>query len=229
VECCPHDTPELFAACAAAGHPTWPAVDGTIPRKLVCLESAWDTSVFHARSVKGFLEALGPLVSPPLRVAHRFIESAKHLAHFTRRPHGALWTDPHAWDAPVFYLAFHGVPGAVESAVEQIGGDLLCEAFSGYGGYNCLIYFSACSVLRGAKGRRFARELLACSGARAVIGYTTDVNWMNSLLVDLLFLHRFYSHEDPWKGLPEIFASVKRDFKPARKVGFTLVLAPEAD
>ena len=31
------------------------------------------------------------------------------------------------------------------------------------------------------------------------------------------------------KLVDEIFASVKRDFKPARKVGFTLVLAPEAD
>jgi hypothetical protein len=228
VERCPVETPELFAACAAAGHPTWPAVGSPLPRKLICLECAWDESVFHTPSVKGFLEALGPLVRPPLRVAHRFIDSAKHLARYTRHPEGALWTDPHAWDAPIFYLAFHGAPGAVQSTVEPIDGDLLCQAFSDYGGYDCLIYFSACSVLRGTKGRGFARRLLDCSGARAVIGYTTDVAWIDSLIVDLLFLHRFYSHDEPWEGLSEIFASVKRDFKPARRMGYTLVLAPEA-
>ena len=51
---------------------------------------------------------------------------------------------------------------------------------------------------------------------------------MDSLVVDLLFLYRFYSHKDPWKALPEVFASVKRDFRPARKMGYTLVLAPES-
>src|SRR5437899_353873 len=82
VERCPRETPELFAACAAAGHPTWPAGMSTLPRKLVCLESAWDDSVFNNISVKGFLESLSPLVDPPLRVAHRFIESARHLASY---------------------------------------------------------------------------------------------------------------------------------------------------
>jgi hypothetical protein len=178
-------------------------------------------------SVKGFLDALGPLIRPPLRVAHRFIESARHLAHYTRHPDGALWTDPHAWDSPIYYLAFHGVPGAVRCTLEQVDADVLVDAFSDYGKYDCLIYFAACGVLRGSKGRGFARRLLDRSGVRAVIGYTADVSWMDSLVVDLLFLYRFYSHNDPWTALPEIFASVERDFTPVRKMGYTLVLGPE--
>ena len=81
--------------------------------------------------------------------------------------------------------------------------------------------------LRGAKGRRFARDLLAASGARAVIGYTTNVKWMDSLVVDLLFLYRFYSHPNPWSSLAEVFSSVQRDYRPARKMGYTLVVGPE--
>jgi hypothetical protein len=222
------ETPELFAACAAAGHPTWPSVGSPIPKKLVCLESAWDDRVFQPVSVKGFLDALGPLIRPPLRVAHRFIESARHLAHYTRHPDGTLWTDPNAWDSPIYYLAFHGAPGAVRCALERVDADVLVDAFSDYGKYDCLIYFGACGVLRGREGRDFARKLLDSSGVRAVIGYTTDVGWMDSLVVDLLFFYRFYSHNDPWAALPEIFASVQRDFKPVRKMGYTLVLAPEA-
>jgi hypothetical protein len=48
---------------------------------------------------------------------------------------------------------------------------------------------------------------------------------MPSMLIDLLFFERFYSHPDPWKALREIHASVKRDFQPARDYGFTLVTA----
>jgi hypothetical protein len=194
-----------------------------VPRKLVCLESSWNESVFHPTSVKGFLDALGTLQDPPLQVAHRFIESARHLAHYTRQPSGSLWTDPHAWDTPIFYLAFHGSPGSIKSTLEPIDTATLCDAFAGYGGYDCLLYFSACSVLRGVQGRRLGRQLLTASGVHAIIGYTTDVKWMNSLVVDLLFLHRFYSHPEPWHALAEIFASVKRDFRPARAMGYTML------
>ena len=56
---------------------------------------------------------------------------------------------------------------------------------------------------------------------RGVVG---DLSTMDSLVADLLFLYRFYSHPDAWGHLSEIFASVKRDFKPARGMGYTLAL-----
>jgi hypothetical protein len=111
VECCPVETPEWFSECTLAGHPTWPSASHAIPMKLVCLESSWEKRVFHNTSVKGFFESLGPLTHPPLHVAHRYVESSRHLAHYTRKPDGLLWTDANAWDAPIFYLAFHGSPG----------------------------------------------------------------------------------------------------------------------
>jgi hypothetical protein len=226
VECCPTETPDWFARCAAAGHPPWPSVIYTVPRKLVCLESSWDDRVFKNLSVKGFFDSLKPLIRPPLQVDHRFIESSKHLAYYLRRPGGVLWMDPSAWDVPIFYLGFHGSPGSVHSALERIGPDDLCEAFAGYGAYPNLIYFGSCNVLEGAKGKKFARDLLRASGSRAVIGYKKDINWMDSLVVDLLFLYRFYTSLHTWNKLTETFESVQRDFKPAREMGYILVEAP---
>ena len=227
VERCAIETPDHFAACAEAGHPTWPAVaqGPAVPSKLVCLESYWDDQLFHTKSVKGFLEALGPTLRPPLRVAHRFVESGRGLAHYTKRPDGLLWTQPEVWNAPAYYLALHGGPGRVLSVLDAIGSDALCDAFRGYGSYDCLIYFGSCGVLRGREGETFARDLLDASGCRAVIGYTMDVDWMPSMLTDLLFLQRFYTHPDPWTGLTAIHASVQRDFAPARELGLTLVRA----
>jgi hypothetical protein len=194
------------------------------PPKLVCLETYWNEKLFESFSVKPFFDAMAPLLRPPLMVAHRFVESEAGLAYYTRRPGGVMWRYAELFDAPVFYLAFHGKPGAVISLTGNIGAQPLIEAFQGYGrGYRNLVYFAACSMLRGAQGKRFAREFMRKTGVRAVIGYTTRVDWMASLVADLLFLHRFYSHPSPWRNLRRIFNSVRRDYPRARALGHLLL------
>ena len=71
---------------------------------------------------------------------------------------------------------------------------------------------------------RFARDFLKASGCRALAGYTTDVNWMDSMLADLLFLRRFYADPAPWRNLRQIHDSVLKDFAPARELGHVLHL-----
>ncbi|MSP37138.1 MAG: hypothetical protein EXR70_01430 [Deltaproteobacteria bacterium] len=230
VEQCPKETPQWFAACARAGHPTWPSVDQgqRVSRKLVVLESYWDNRLFQTMSVKGFFESMGPLHDPPLQLAHRFVESQRGLAHYTRSPEGLLWRDPAAADAPIFYLAFHGAPSEVKSVLESIGAQELCDAFQNFGVKPNLVYFAACSVLKGRAGRQFAKKFLEASRCRALLGYTTNVNWMLSLLTDMLFLHRFYRDDDPWKNLRKIYRSVLNDFKPAEEIGWTLIENPRS-
>ena len=194
------------------------------PAKLVCLETYWNEKLFQSFSVKPFFEAMAPLVHPPLQVAHRFVEAAAGLAYYARKPDGVMWRREDLFDAPVYYLAFHGKPGKVISLTGDIGGATLIEAFEGYGlGYRNLVYFAACSVLRGAEGRRFARDFLRRTGVRAVVGYSTRVDWMASLVADMLFLHRFYRDPSPWRNLRRIFASVQRDYPRARRLGHLLI------
>jgi len=198
------------------------------PRKLVCLETYWSDHYPHAfgeRSVRPFFEGLAAQLDPPLAIAHRFMDSPAQLAAYTRRREGLLWRDPEAFDTPVYYLSFHGSPGKIHTTLAKIGPAALCRAFAGWGkGYDNLVYFGACSVLAGAKGGRFAKAFLKASGSRAVLGYTTDVNWMDSMLADLLFLRRFYADPDPWRNLRAIHQSVLADFAPARALGHSLCL-----
>lgn len=200
------------------------------PRKFVCLETYWSDrhrDAFGERSVRPFFEGLATQLDPPLRIAHRFVESVAHLATYTRRREGLLWRDPQVFDAPVYYLSFHGSPGKIHTSLVKLGPAALCRAFAGWGrSYANLVYFAACSVLAGKRGERFAREFLRVSGCRAVVGYATDVDWMESMLTDLLFLRRFYADADPWANLARIHASVLEDFAPARRLGFTLCEAP---
>ena len=226
VEECRAQTPQWFERCAAAGHPTWPALAAaSFPRKLICLEAAWDESVFRNLSIKGFFESLGDLITPSISIAHRYVESAEHLDYYLRQPDGIFWKDAAAIDTPVIYLGFHGSPGSIYSPLEEIDSDELCAAFEKYGSHPRLIYFGSCSVLAEAEGKAFARKLLQVSQAQAIIGYTTAVDWMDSLVVDMLFLYRFYSDPTPWDNLKDIFASVKQDFAPAQAMGYTLYQA----
>jgi len=201
---------------------------GCAPRKLVCLETYWadrSREIFRDRSVRPFFEALGAQFDPPLAIAHRFLDSPTQLAAYTRRKRGLLWRDPQSFDTPVFYLSFHGSPGKIHTTLAKIGPAMLCRAFAGWGSaYDNLVYFGACSVFRGARGERFAQDFLKASGCRAIVGYTTDVNWMDSMLADLLFLRRFYADVAPWKNLADIHASVLEDFAPARRLGHVLHL-----
>ena len=136
-----------------------------------------------------------------------------------------LWRDPATFDTPVYYLSFHGSPGKIHTALAKIGPAALCRAFAGWGkGYDNLVYFGACSVLAGKRGARFAEDFLAASGCRALVGYTTDVSWMDSMLADLLFLRRFYADPAPWRNLRQIHDSVLEDFRPARALGHVLHL-----
>jgi len=197
-----------------------------LPRKLVCLETYWSdrhVQAFRERSVRPFFEGLAAQLEPPLAIAHRFMDSPAQLAAYTRRKEGLLWRDPETFDTPVYYLSFHGSPGKIHTALTKIGPAALCRAFAGWGkSYDNLVYFGACSVFAGGRGERFARDFLKSSGCRALVGYTTDVNWMDSMLTDLLFLRRFYADPDPWRNLRQIHDSVLKDFAPARELGHVL-------
>lgn len=48
---------------------------------------------------------------------------------------------------------------------------------------------------------------------------------MQSLVTDMLFLQRFYTHADPWNNLRAIFDSVKEDYPPTEALGYTMIQA----
>ena len=203
------------------------------PRKIVCLETYWgdhNVRLFQNTSVRPFLEVLSSQFDPPVQVAHRFVESMAQLSSYTSYPTGLLWRDPDVFDSPIFYLSFHGSSGALRSSLENIDASALCKAFEGWGGkYANLVHFGACSVFAGHAGQKFVRDFLAASGCRAIVGYTTDVDWMDSMVTDLLFLRRFFSDPDPWENLRRIHQAVLDDFAPARRLGYELHASDAAD
>jgi hypothetical protein len=89
---------------------------------------------------------MAALEHPPLKVAHRFVDSPAGLAYYARRPGGVMWRQAELFDAPVFYLAFHGKPGTVISLTGDIGAEPLI-AWS-------ISRLAACCVELGARASR---------------------------------------------------------------------------
>jgi hypothetical protein len=196
------------------------------PRKIVCLETYWadhEVRLFRERSVLPFLNALAGQFDPPLRIAHRFVDSFAELQHYARRPDGLLWRDSETFDTPLYYLSFHGAPGTLITSRERIGAGALLETFRGWGQHHPnMVHFGACRLLEGPEGQQFARDFLAVSRCRAITGYTSDVDWTESMMADLLFLRRFFLDSDPWADVRRIHDSVLEDFVPARRLGCVL-------
>ena len=218
VEHCQKETPDTFAECLAAGHPTWPN-SPTVPRRLVCLEGYWnDEKLFDQSTVQPFLEGLAAL-DGGLQVAHRRVGSVGDLGRITTE---TIWGDLQATTAPVFYLAFHGRKGRIQVGDDEVGLKALTSAFEGYGDAPHLLYFGTCGTLGGKSGERLAKQLLEHAGSRAVVGYTEVIPWMQSMLIDLLFMQKFFSVDDPWDRLREIHQEVLNEISFAKDFGFTM-------
>lgn len=224
VEHCPSETPDVFASCAAAGHPTWPIRRGDVPRTLVCIEGYWhDAHLFDRSTVRPFLDGLSAVSGSPIAVAHRRVGSVQAFERLAKQ---TIWDDSRASLSPVFYLAFHGRKGHVQIGDAEVDFTHLIDAFDGYGGAPHLIYFGTCSTLGGPAGHKLSKGLLERVGSRAVVGYTQDVDWMKSMLIDLLFMEKFYSTADPWADgeLKRIYDEVMDEMSFAKRLGFTIVL-----
>ncbi len=228
VEHCRSANPADFARCTRLGHPTWPHDDTLLPRKLVCLEGDWNNDeLFDRTTVQPFLDCLAQLGGPlgSLAVAHRHVEGVESLLRLTT---STLWKDSAVWDCPVYYLAFHGRKGRLSFAHNEAGVGVLRKAFDGFGAYPHLLYFGACSTLGGESGRRLAASLLEHAGSRAIVGYTREVDWLDSMVVDLIFLRRFYADPAPWKNMRRLYEDFLRAMPLAVELGFTLFL-PEGE
>lgn len=100
-----------------------------------------------------------------------------YLKHWTRRGNS---------NYPILYLAFHGEQGAIylQSTGKAVHLDTIAEMLEG----KCnrrLIHFGSCSTV-GIHGNSL-NQFLRATNALAVSGYTTDVGFMESAALEMLY------------------------------------------
>lgn len=94
------------------------------------------------------------------------------------------------------YLASHGSKGSIylPGDHEEITIGQLANIF-GKTFKNCIIYFGSCSVL--SCSEEVLNEFINKTEADAVVGYETDIEWVNSTILDILFLNKFLDERRP--------------------------------
>ena len=144
-----------------------------------CVEGDWSTRLQDRSSMQSLLGCLedADVIDAVYRRASTATELHALLDRWTQKQHAGL---------VVGYLAFHGAPGEIRVGRERVTlsdlGERLADRCSGR-----VVHFGACSVLDVETDQ--LKEFLRRTGARAVCGYTKDVDWLQSAAFDFLLLN----------------------------------------
>ncbi|MFC0314932.1 DUF6642 family protein [Gordonia phosphorivorans] len=153
------------------------------PTGLFCLEGEWSDSLTDAKSVRPLLDLLASTGSA--RYIHRRIATSTEFFHqLDKWLEGGCEGDLD--DYLTLMIAAHGLVGEVEFDDRSVSLEDLGKHFDGRAG-DCFVYFGSCATLSAPDS-----ELLrfrARTGARAVFGYTHDVDWLTSAAFEALLIH----------------------------------------
>jgi hypothetical protein len=147
------------------------------PPGVFLLEGAWSSKLTATDTMLPLLTYLrdSQVISS---VAHRYVDTKEGLLDAAQK-----WGQKQYDHLSLGYFGFHGDPGALwlgRTCVElEELADVLAKRCQ-----NRIVYFGSCAVFRGKATA--AEYFLKTTGARAVIGYTKYVDWVESSAFDLL-------------------------------------------
>ena len=152
---------------------------------IFCIETPWE--VTGEVSVAPALNLLANYHGAPFEC-----RKAGSPDEFNRRL--AEWDAKDDFDHAVLYLGFHGFPQGVEvkgesghkSLWDYVRLDQLADFAEGRWG-RCLVHMASCSTMEA--GGPSVGDFLKRTGLEAVSGYAADVDWIESMAFELIYLN----------------------------------------
>ncbi|MFF0492520.1 DUF6642 family protein [Nocardia sp. NPDC004068] len=145
---------------------------------MLCLEGDWEDSLESRLSVESALRLLER--AGWIRLVHRDVGTFAELAHYVDR-----WLDGELEGYDFAYLGFHGTVNTL-----YIGGrEVPLAEFAGLVEGRCankVLYFASCKVL--ASSDETLMNFCKRTGARAVAGYTRNVDFVETAAFELLMV-----------------------------------------
>ncbi len=159
---------------------------------IFCLEGEWSSKLTDRSSVEPLLKTLEQVGR--IDYIYRRVTTFDALVEQVQR-----WGQKQYRSYAVGYFAFHGSPGFLHSGRRRVSlsdlGDMLRGTCRGK-----MLYFGACETID--IGRREVDAFRQVTGARAVMGFTHSVDWLESAAFDLLLLDAltYYRRSDKIEG-----------------------------
>ena len=153
------------------------------PNGVFCLEGEWEDSLTDAKSIRPVLDLLASTGSA--RYLYRRVATSTEFFHQLDK-WLANGVDGDLGDFMTLIIATHGSDGNLHFDDANISLDELGQRFRGRA-KNCFVYFGSCSTLSAADDDLL--RFRARTGARAVFGYTQDVDWLTTAAFEALLIN----------------------------------------
>ena len=147
-------------------------------KNIACLESLWNKNIEHRLSVAPILELSSKIsLAKFVHLSCNTIEELVHHLNLLKKRRGY----------GILYLSFHGRPGMIILDGSPLDIETLADPdFMGKGFENWAIHFGCCEVMKIGEKKKI--DFMKRTKALMVTGYRTDVDWINSTVMDLLLL-----------------------------------------
>lgn len=187
------------------------------PKHIFCIEGDWEADLNRTATVQPVLRLLD--INAGVKFIYRDCSTIEEMEYLIDK-----WRQKGYAPYKILYLAFHGskqeilIDSRHKMTLEQLGERLACRCQSR------LIYFGACSVLN--VDTRVIKRFLEATKAKAVCGYTTDVDWMKSTALDLIAISELQKFSMTHRGLVAAEKSIEKSAKVlSGQLGFRMVVA----
>jgi hypothetical protein len=186
-----------------------------------CLEGDWERDLRSRTSVGPVLELLERCGYPKVPYIRRDVGTVTEFDYYLGR-----WLLKRYQRYPILYLGFHGSPGKLRVGHGRGAGvDLkgLEERLEGACSKR-IIHFGSCGTLA-VHGNR-VRSFLERTGALAVCGYQSEVDWMLSAAFEIILLYELQYNALTKSGMAAVQRRVRSQaYRLARALKFRMVVA----
>lgn len=144
-----------------------------------CVEGEWNSSLTDRTSVEPQLQMLENMHCCG-GVIHRDVATSEELEYYVGK-----WLQRQYARFTVGYFAFHGEPGLIQLGRDSLTLVEMGDMINGRAGGK-ILYFGSCSTLLADDDE--LKDFCRRSGARAVVGYTREVDWLETAAFDFILL-----------------------------------------
>ena len=193
-------------------------------KNVFCLEGDWWNNLRKRSTVEPILDLLANAEGYRFDYIHLRVHNRTTFDQFVEK-----WTQKRYKDYPILYLGFHGTEGQLHiSAASRSENTVDLKEFSAQLEGKCegrVIIFAGCSTVR-VHGRKL-KSFLDKTGALAVCGYVSTVDWILATAFELILMQLLQSSAFTRPGLAAVQKKINKMIKTTSKtLGFRMVIKP---
>jgi hypothetical protein len=187
-------------------------------KRIFCLEGLWEQDLTKKSTILPILDLL--YLNDNIEFIYRDCATKEETEFYLQK-----WTQEKYAYFPILFLAFHGEEGTIHIGKTNYPVDRLSEILSGKCA-NAIIFFASCMTLK--MDKRKLKKILVKTGALAICGYRSDVDWMKSAAFELLVLNEMQRNSLTVQGVDAIRRRVMSEY-PKMVKDFKFIMLTKSD